>query len=465
MRRPPAPFSPRRRTVAAGLALTATIGLAPRASPAATDTPSPMTTAPASDVVHLPWTRNANLYEVNLRQYTPEGTIKAFEPRLARLRQMGVDIVWIMPAQPIGAKNRKGTLGSYYAIRDYTAVNPEFGTLDDSRHLVKTAHGLGMHVILDWVANHTAWDHPWATQHPDWYKKNAKGEIYPVTFNEGQPNVEQWTDVIGLDYGNHALWDAMIGAMAWWLKETDIDGFRCDVAGLVPTPFWNEARKRLDAVKPVFMLAEWSAPDLHEHAFDMTYDWDLFEVLRRIAAGKGDARDLRALLLHPKHAFPADAYRMNFTSNHDKNSWDGSDAELWGGPEAFRLFATIAATLPGMPLIYGGQEARLDRRLAFFEKDPITWTGPGHERAFDDVYAQLLALKHQGKPLANGAAGGPLQLLETGNDAVFAFRREKDGQHVRVLANLTGQPQAAALAGEPAPIALGPWQARIDRNF
>jgi glycosidase len=225
----------------------------------------------SSSVVHPTWSRQATIYEVNLRQYTPQGSLSAFEAELPRLKAMGVDIVWLMPIHPIGTKERKGTLGSYYAVRDYTGVNPEFGTLADVKRLVARAHALGMKLILDWVANHTAWDHPWVHDHPDWYKKNEKGEIFPVTFGSG-PDREEWTDVVALDYTQPALWRAMTDAMAFWLREADIDGFRCDVAGLVPTPFWEQARAELERIKPVFMLAEWNEPELHAKAFDMTYD-------------------------------------------------------------------------------------------------------------------------------------------------------------------------------------------------
>ena len=322
---------------------------------------------------HLPWTRQASVYEVNIRQYTPEGTLRAFMEHLPRLARMGVDILWLMPIQPIGLQERKGSLGSYYAIRDYTAVNPEFGTLEDARALVRRAHELGLKVILDWVANHTAWDHPWTRGHRDWYKLDERGQIFPVTFNAGTPQVEYWTDVVALDYRQRPLWDAMVDAMAFWVRECDLDGFRCDVAGLVPTPFWNHARAALERVKPLFLLAEWSEPELHD-AFDMTYGWDLTEVLQKIAAGQADADALRAWVRAPGggKAFPAHAYRMRFTSNHDHNSWHGHDGELWG--PAFEAMAVLAATLPGMPLVYSGQEAGLAKRLAFFEKDTIDFS-------------------------------------------------------------------------------------------
>jgi glycosidase len=321
-------------------------------------------------IQHLAWSQSANIYEVNIRQYTQEGTFKAFAKHLPRLKAMGVDILWLMPVQPIGEKNRKGTLGSYYAVRDYTAINPEFGNLDDFKALVKQAHGMGMKVIIDWVANHSAFDNPWTIEHKDWYLKDAKGEIFPVTYTDGA-EPEYWTDVTGFDWTQKGLWKGMTDAMLFWVRETDIDGFRCDVAGKVPTPFWNQARDALDAVKPMFMLAEADKPDLQEHAFDMSYGWDTKDIFKDIAKGKADARTLKTFLEHPPKAFPPGAYRMRFTSNHDENSWAGSDTELYG--PAFKAMAVLAATLPGMPLIYGGQESGLDKRIEFFEKDPIEW--------------------------------------------------------------------------------------------
>ncbi|MGZ3184519.1 MAG: alpha-amylase family glycosyl hydrolase [Telluria sp.] len=407
--------------------------------------------APAHAVVdHVAWSRNANIYEVNVREYSKDGKFDAVTKDLPRLKKMGVDIIWLMPINPIGVKNRKGTLGSYYASRDYKAVNPEFGNLDDLRKLVKTAHGMGMKVIIDWVANHTAWDNPWVTEHPDWYKKNAKGEIYAVTWNPDSPNPEYWTDVVGLDYNNKALWTGMIDAMSYWIKEADVDGFRCDVASAVPTPFWNEARDQLGKLKPVFMLAEADKPELQEHAFDMTYAWDSGSLFRDIAKGKKDARDLREFFEHPKVAFPPDSYRMRFTSNHDWNSWDGSDTEMYG--PAFRAMAVLAATIPGMPLIYDGQESVLDKRIKFFETDPIEW----RNYPLQGFYAGLLKLKHENKALWNGDAGGDMQVLDTGNDKVFAFKRTKDKNVVTVVVNVSGGPQSYTLPGQKK-AALGPW--------
>lgn len=411
----------------------------------------------ADSVAHVPWSRQATIYEVNLRQYTPEGTINAFAVHLPRLKAMGVDILWLMPVNPVGEKNRKGTLGSPYAVRDHVGVSPEYGTREDMKRLVDAAHDQGMKVIIDWVANHTAWDHPWITQHPDWYKRNAKGEIFPVTYGEGDTK-EEWTDVTALDYSRPGLRQAMIEAMLFWVREVGIDGFRCDVASLVPTAFWDEARAALDRVKPVFMLAESDDPELHARAFDMTYDWALGNLLRQVAQGKATAADLARHLREPKKAYPADAYRMTFTSNHDWNAWAGSDTELYG--PAFKAMAVLAATLPGMPLVYGGQEAGLGKRLAFFEKDPIDW----NDRPLADFYTGLFQLKHQHPVLANGSEGGALEIVETGHPSVFAFRRVKAGQRLTVVVNLSGRNQTVANHATLGTRVLAPWTWQIDNH-
>lgn len=422
---------PNRRTVltaASSLATLATLPLSPMSASAA-----------ATDMPHPSWSRQAVIYQVNVRQYSAAGTFKAVQADLPRLKDLGVDILWLMPVQPIGLLHRKGTLGSYYSIRDYAAVNPEFGTLADAKAFVAAAQRLGFKVILDWVANHTAWDHAWTQAHKDWYKLNARGEIYPVTFNEGQPGEEHWDDVVALDYRHPALRDAMIDAMKFWVREVGMDGFRCDVASLVPTDFWVRARRELDAVKPMFMLAESDAAVLHTSgAFDMTYDWTLpDEVFKKIGKGEAGGPLLKAWLARQQGAaaHPAHAYRMRFTSNHDFNSWHGSDAELYG--DAYPALAVLTFTLPGMPLIYNGQESRLTRRLAFFEKDPIDWKT--HELA--SFYRRLIALKHRHPALAAGQYGAPVTLLDAPAD-VFAFERRLGGDAVRVAVNLSAVAQA-----------------------
>ncbi len=420
-------------------------------APALTAMSSHAADTAAPEMPHVPWSRHAAIYQVNVRQYSQDGSFKSVTAALPRLREMGVDIVWLMPIQPIGKLNRKGSLGSYYSIRDYTATNPEFGSLDDVRALVRSAHALGMKVILDWVANHTAFDHPWVHEHKDWYKLDAHGEPYPVTFNADQPNPEHWTDVTALNYDNPALRDAMIAAMAFWVREVGLDGFRCDVASLVPTPFWERARRELDAIKPMFMLAESDARDLHRSAFDMTYSWDLAGLFHQVGQGSAGAAQLRDWARAEPHGYPASAYRMRFTQNHDFNSWNGSDAELYG--DAYLPLAVLTFTLPGMPLIYGGQESRLDKRLEFFEKDPIAWKT--HE--LQPFYSGLLKLKHTHPALGNGQYGGALAILDVGNDALFAFTRTLGADAVTVVANVTKSAQSFRLGGKPRQVPAWGW--------
>jgi glycosidase len=378
------------------------------------------------------------IYEVNVRQYTPQGTLAAIQPHLSRLKALGVDVIWLMPVQPIGRKNRKGLMGSYYSISDYTAVNPELGTMADFDALVAAAHREGLKVLLDWVPNHTAFDHPWTTQHRDWYVTRADGTIINARDNEGHDT--DWTDVAELNYDNPALRRAMIDAMRFWLERGHVDGFRCDVAGGVPLDFWVQARAALRTVRPdLFMLAESEDPHLHA-AFDLTYGWTLHHLLNEIARGKRPATAVDAYLAREDTLFGRDAYRLYFTSNHDENSWNGSEFERMG-PNAQPAFV-LAATLRGsMPLLYSGQEVSLKKRLRFFEKDTIDWSGP----SLAPFYHALFELKHQHLALANGAAGGAQTTLRTdGGERVYAFVRARDGDAVLVALNFSDAPVTAA---------------------
>ena len=263
----------------------------------------------SAEVVHPSWTRDAAIYEVNIRQFTPSGTFEEFETHLPRLKKLGVDILWLMPIHPIGVENRKGSLGSYYSVKDYLAVNPEYGTMEEFKALVEEIHDQGMYVILDWVANHCAWDNPLVTEHPDWFTKDSTGHMVPP--------VPDWSDVVDFNYDNPELRTWMIDALRFWVRETDIDGYRCDVAGMVPQEFWNEARAELDKIKPVFMLAEDENPAHHERAFDMTYSWELHHLLVRIAKGDTTAAALWTYFDRDIERYGNDAYRMLFTDNHD----------------------------------------------------------------------------------------------------------------------------------------------------
>jgi len=386
-------------------------------------------------VKHPEWSYNLSIYEVNVRQYSPEGTFAEFETHLPRLKEMGVGILWFMPIHPIGRENRKGTLGSYYSVRDYYDVNPEFGTPAEFKELVDRIHNMGMYVIIDWVANHAAWDNPLTGEHPDWFIRDIHGDLVPP--------VDDWSDVVDLNYGNPELWYYMIDAMKFWVREVGIDGFRCDVAGMVPLDFWNVARAGLDEIKPVFMLAEWEAPEAHDYAFDMTYSWGLYHLMNKIAKGVLPASAVGIYMQRDADVYAPSAYRMLFTSNHDENSWNGTVLERMG--PASEVLAVLSATLDGMPLVYSGQEAGLDKRLEFFEKDEISW-GP-HGMA--DLYAGLLNLKKENRALWNGDAGGKADWVHTSNDrAVFAFIREQAGDRVFVVLNLTGASQTVLFEGD-----------------
>jgi glycosidase len=386
----------------------------------------------ASD--HTVWSYNASIYEVNIRQYSPGGTFREFQEHLPRLQEMGVGILWFMPIHPIGEINRKGSLGSYYSVRDYLDVNPEFGTLDDFKALVDTIHEMGMYVMMDWVANHTAWDNSLTVEHPDWYVHDEHGNFVPP--------VPDWWDVIQLDFTNTELREYMVEAMKFWVEEVDVDGFRCDAAGMLPLDFWTVASAELKALKPVLMLAEWEAPTAHEHGFDMTYGLSLNYLTSSIVWGHAPVSAVGYQISYEVSAYPEGAYRMYYTSNHDENSWNGTVFERLG--DGVETFAVLMAMVDGMPLVYSGQEAGLDKRLAFFDKDEIVWSD--HE--FGGFYATLLNLKRENKALWTGGRGGDVKWVHTSNDdAVFAFTREKSGHKVLVILNLSEAEEEISFVG------------------
>jgi hypothetical protein len=321
------------------------------------------------------------IYEVNVRQFSKEGTFAEVQKALPRLKAMGVDILWLMPIHPIGVKNRKGTLGSYYAVRDYKGINPEFGNLTDFKNLVDEAHLQGMRLIIDWVANHSSPDNVWLDQgHKDWYTLDSTGNVQPTLGTD-------WWDVADLNYENQEMRKEMIASMKYWVQECNIDGFRCDVAGWVPMDFWVQARKELETVKPLFMLAESEGADQHQ-AFDMTYGWEFHHIMNKIAQGKAEPSEILAYNEKDKE-YPKKAIRMYFTSNHDENSWNGTEMERMG--DARFVMAVLSYAMNGMPLIYNGQETSLNRRLLFFEKDQITWD----KMDMVSFYSKLNALKHR----------------------------------------------------------------------
>ena len=407
------------------------------ANPGGDDIVSAYTPKPYVRVTHPEWSKNAALYQLNTRQFSEAGTFRAAEKALPRLKALGVDIIWLMPIHPIGEQNRKGTLGSPYAVRDYYGVNPEFGTLEDLRHFVDTAHELGMYVILDWVANHTAWDNPLRKQHPDWYERDHKGDFRPTPWWD-------WSDIIDLDYSQPGVREYMTEAMKYWVREVGIDGYRCDVAGFVPIDFWENLRRELDTIKPVFMLAEWESRDLHAEAFDATYAWSWYEAVEKVVNGHADLNALFVYYSWRESAYPKSAYRMTYVSNHDVNAWERTAFEAFGdGLEAAIVLSVVG---DGIPLIYNGQEAGNDKRLAFFEKDPIEW----RDHPIGDLYRELLALKKQTTALWNGEWGATMQRVwNTKPGVVLSFLRDNGNDKVFAVINFSARTQSVSFSDAP----------------
>ena len=356
----------------------------------------------------MTWLDQATIYEVNLRQYTSDGTINSFRKKLPKLKELGVDILWFMPIQPIGIKNRKAVgdsfvedfpnpdyikyWGSPYSISDYKQVNPRYGTLSEFKELTKICHELDIKVVLDWVANHTAWDNPWIIDHPEWFTHDSSGKITDPIGEDGKS--WGWTDVADLNYDNDKMRKAMTDAMSFWIKECDIDGFRCDVAMEVPVDFWNEASKQLNQIKPIFMLAESEAhkPRMFDSAFDAYYGWEMHHVFNKLYAGELSASEIIRVINEKDSICGDHVFPMNFITNHDENSWNGTINERLG--ESWEAMAVLSYSLRGMPLIYSGQEVGLDHRLSFFEKDSIDWNKANGEDYFN-FYKGLNKLKQE----------------------------------------------------------------------
>jgi len=382
-------------------------------------------------VLHPEWAQHAVIYQVNVRQFSPEGTFAAIEPQLDRLSELGVDILWLMPIHPIGVEGRKGTLGSYYAVKDYCAVNPEFGTLADFDHFLNVAHEKGFKVILDWVANHTGRDHAWTREHRDWYYLDADGNL---------ATQYDWTDIAHLDYVNHPeVYEAMEKQMQFWI-DRGVDGFRCDVASEVPTDFWDKAFADFRAQRPegLFFLAEAETPALQKDAFDAYYAWRQMHLWYDLAAGKKNANDLADFYVSYADSvgMPAGTLAMNFVSNHDQNSWSGTNLEMFG--PTLKQFTVLTFMLPGIPMLYNGDEICLPKRLQFFEKDPIDWTHDPLEMT--KLYKELIALRDQHACLWASPWGGTMAVLPTDHpEQVFAFEREEEGDMCLAMFNFSDE--------------------------
>jgi len=411
--------------------------------------PKVATTTTSTEQLSIPKiTNEAVIYEANIRQYSPEGTFEAFTKDIPVLKDLGVKILWIMPINPISEIKRKATgdkftseiedkeerkkyLGSYYSVSDYKAINPEFGTMADFKNLVATAHENGILVIVDWVPNHTGWDHPWIKNHPDYYTKNDQGEIIdPINPDTGES--WGWTDVADLNYDNMEMRKEMISDMKFWVEKADIDGFRMDVAHKVPPAFFKEAIAEMKTVKPIFMLAEAEQPDLLQHGFDMQYGWELHHILNEIAKGEKNVSHFDDYMIKTDTVLKDYGINMNFVTNHDENSWSGTLKERM--PNNKEIFTAITYMMPGMPLLYSGQEYDMAFRLKFFEKDSI----PKTKGAYFDLLQKLGALKNTNEALSPIKKLSQYNRITTSQDeSILAFSRQKNDQKILFIGNLT----------------------------
>ena len=378
---------------------------------------------------HADWSYSAVLYEMNIRQLTPEGTLRAAEKKLEFLHSMGIDAIWMMPIYPIGEENRKGSLGSYYSIQDYCAVNPEFGTMEDFDSFVAKAHSLGMKILLDWVANHTARDAKWLkTKSADWYEREADGTA-KIPWD--------WSDTAKLNYANHDVWRGQIEAMRFWVEKHNIDGFRCDMAMLVPIEFWQQAAAVLHAVKPdIFMLAEAEELNLFDKAFDMCYAWEIHHMMCDIAKGERRVWDLRNTMYADRERYSNSAMKMMFTSNHDENSWSGSEFDRFGAAREVMTALTFVWEA-AMPLLYTGQEVGYNHSFEFFERDYIP--AEKYQECEDtELYRKLIALKHSQPALQAGERGGrTIEIENNAKDCLMTFVRESGDSRVVAIMNLS----------------------------
>ncbi|MEO0024975.1 MAG: hypothetical protein RL196_1416 [Actinomycetota bacterium] len=424
-----APISYRSRkfgsaSLAVVASLVLTLALQPQASSAVT---APEQNTPS-------WAASSTIYEVNVRQFSPSGNFDGVTAQLARLKTLGVGILWLMPIYPIGVPERKGTLGSPYSVADYLGINSEYGNSTDLHELIDGAHNLGMHVILDWVPNHTAWDNPWTT-HKDWYLLDGSGNFQP-------PLGTDWSDVIQLNYANAEMRQAMIDAMKYWVTTFSVDGFREDAAGMVPTDFWEQAKTGLaETGRPLFMLAEANGhPDFLYRAFSADYNWPAMHLLEEVPSRTVGKADLFSQMYDESYSYPRGSFAMNMLTNHDENSWNNTLPNIYGKHE--KALAALTFTWPGVPLIYNGQETGSNQKLQFFESDPIAWNSQSPLQTF---YRHLVSLKKNNSALFAGTAGGNLTTIATGNPDVMAFSRIKGSSRVITVINLGKSKQTVSL--------------------
>lgn len=370
------------------------------------------------------------MYEVFVHNFSAEGTFNALTLRLEELKELGVNTLWLMPIQPIGQLNKKGTFGSPYSIRDYYAVNPDYGTKTDFKRLVDSVHAKGMYIIIDEVANHTSWDHAWVTEHPDWYTKDSTGKMIPP--------VADWTDVVDLNFDNQELRKEMIKSMKYWIDSFNIDGYRCDVAGMVPFDWWKECITELRKSRPIMMLAEGDDPKLYESGFDMSYGWQMYQALKQVWSGKQPLSILDTVLMKEEKNYP-DHYRpLRFIDNHDENSWDNVPAVKFQSVQGSKAAFVAMVCMPGVPLLYNGQEVGFDTRINLFEKYTINWSVNAELR---DFYKMILQLYHEQEILQQGS----IERITTSGEDVLMMKRKLNDSVIVVMINVRNKKVTAAM--------------------
>jgi glycosidase len=384
-------------------------------------------------------------YEVNFRAISASGDLKGAAARLPAIRKLGVTVVWLMPVYPVGKVRAAGGMGSPYSVADYTSVNPELGALADLQRFVKSAHTLGLTVILDWVANHTSWDNPWLTQHKDWYRQDASGNVII-------PPGTGWRDVAQLDHKNAAMRAEMTRSMEFWLDKADIDGFRCDAADFIPRDFWQPliASLRAHSTRKLLLLAEGARAEHYESGFDTVYAWGFCTALKDVIGGGRPASRLREAL-----AKEAGHPMMHYATNHDE-CVNASPVSAYGGADgAYAAFA-LAALYGGDPLVYDGEEIAWPAKIPIFTRTRLDWdTGQAEVLRF----TALLSLVNDHESLRRG------ELREFGNDDVIAFTRKLGKEAFTVLVNVRKTPTSILLPdGNQSRIALGAYEVRITRS-
>mgnify|MGYP006275698395 CR=1 FL=1 len=388
------------------------------------------------------WVDDVVMYEIFVPDFSEEGTFQGVVNRLDSLKAMGVNTLWLMPIHPVGEKRAKtniGPLGSPYAVKDYKAANPDYGGDEGFRTLVEEVHSRDMYIIIDWVANHTAWDHPWVSEHPEYYTEGPVDGRFTYPLLDG--DTTDWTDVVDLNFENREMRTKMVDAMKFWVEEYNIDGFRCDVAHQVPLDFWNAAIDTLETVRPVLMLAEAAEPEMHSVGFDLTYAWPFYGAIKRVWEEDAPASELLAQVDTTLEDLPGASHRLRFTTNHDETAWDASPLDIFGGEEGSEAAFVLATSVPGVPLVYNGQELGVEDTISFFEATPYDWSKQSELRDFYRDYLQFYSTSDVMK-------NGDFDILTPDADDAVVFSRATEEDELLVVVNVRGEEVSVTLPSD-----------------